>query len=88
MANQSNHTLSKAIVSFLPFSKSLNVKEFKEVKGKGICGTINGQEIILGSPGFINGKISKNQLLMEGMFTLKVKSWSLWMFHYKKSEPA
>jgi Cu+-exporting ATPase len=55
LANQSNHPLSKAIVSFLPFSKSLNVKEFKEVKGKGICGTINGQEIILGSPGFING---------------------------------
>lgn len=54
LANQSNHPLSKSIVSFLPFSKTLSVKNFKEEKGKGVSGVVNGVEIKLGSAGFMN----------------------------------
>lgn len=53
LAIQSSHPLSKAVSSALPFSKNLHVKNFKEIKGKGIEGTINGTQIKLGSAEFI-----------------------------------
>lgn len=54
LANQSNHPLSKAVVSFLPFSKMQVVKNFKEEKGKGVSGEINGNTIKLGSAGYLS----------------------------------
>lgn len=56
VANQSNHPLSKAVVSYLPFSKTLIVKNFKEDKGKGISGIVNGVEVKLGSAGYMSLK--------------------------------
>jgi Cu+-exporting ATPase len=53
LANQSNHPLSKAIVNYLPLTKTLMVHDFKEIKGKGASGTINGTKIILGSASFL-----------------------------------
>jgi P-type Cu+ transporter len=58
LANQSNHPLSRAVVTVLPFSKTLPVKNFMELKGKGISGTINGYEVYLGSSDYILGKSS------------------------------
>lgn len=56
IANQSNHPLSKSIVSFLPFSKTLIVKNFKEDKGKGVSGNVNGVEVKLGSASYMSLK--------------------------------
>lgn len=60
IANQSNHPLSKAIVSFLPFSKTLIVKNFTEEKGKGVCGEVNGVKVKLGSAGYMSLKKDLN----------------------------
>lgn len=56
VASQSNHPLSKAIVSALPISERLNVKQFVELKGKGISAVADGQEVKIGSEEFITGK--------------------------------
>lgn len=56
LANQSSHPLSRAIVSVLPFSKTLVTKKFNELKGKGISGMINGSRVFLGSSDFILGR--------------------------------
>lgn len=53
LANQSNHPLSRSIVSYLPFTKSLPVKQFYEEKGKGSSGVINGHLVKLGSANFM-----------------------------------
>lgn len=53
LANQSNHPLSRSIVSFLPFTKSLPVKQFYEEKGKGSSGVINGHLVKLGAANFM-----------------------------------
>ncbi len=64
VANQSNHPLSKAIASYLPFSKNLPVKQFKEFKGYGLSAMVNGELIKMGSGEFVLGK--KNELLSDG----------------------
>ena len=56
LANQSNHPLSKSIVTYLPFNKNVAVKQYKEFKGFGTSGVINGKEIKLGSAEFVLGK--------------------------------
>lgn len=56
LANQSNHPLSKSIVSFLPFSKRLNIKNYKEFKGFGTSATINEHFVKMGSSDFVLGK--------------------------------
>lgn len=53
LAGQSHHPLSKAIVRSLPFCKLLPVKNYEEVTGLGIKGTILGKEVLMGSPEFI-----------------------------------
>jgi Cu+-exporting ATPase len=58
LANQSNHPLSKNLVSYLPFSKSLSVKNYKEFKGYGASATINSHEVKIGSSEFVLGKKS------------------------------
>jgi Cu+-exporting ATPase len=61
LASHSNHPLSKGIVSYLPFYKSLLVKNYKEIKGEGACGEINGNKVIIGTSEFvINKKIPHN----------------------------
>lgn len=58
LANQSNHPLSKSLLSHLPFSKSLLVKSYKEFKGFGTSAIINNCEIKMGSSEFVLGKKS------------------------------
>ncbi|MDX2174137.1 MAG: heavy metal translocating P-type ATPase metal-binding domain-containing protein [Bacteroidota bacterium] len=58
LANQSNHPLSKSLVSHLPFSKSLPVKNYKEFKGFGTSAIINNYVIKMGSSEFVLGKKS------------------------------
>jgi Cu+-exporting ATPase len=57
LASQSNHPLSKSIVSFLPISKRLNAKNYKEFKGFGTSAKINDHFIKMGSSEFVLGKI-------------------------------
>lgn len=64
LANQSNHPLSKSIVSYLPFSKSLITKNYKEFKGFGTSGYVNNHFIKMGSPEFILSQ--KNSLTNSG----------------------
>jgi Cu+-exporting ATPase len=45
--------LSKSILNYLPYSKSLPVEYYKEYSGKGIAGFVNGIYIKLGSKKFI-----------------------------------
>lgn len=56
LANQSSHPLSRAVVSVLPFCKTLTTKEFHEIKGKGLSGLINNTRVFLGSSDFILGR--------------------------------
>ncbi|MDO8998678.1 MAG: heavy metal translocating P-type ATPase metal-binding domain-containing protein [Bacteroidota bacterium] len=56
LANQSNHPLSKSIISFLPFSKNLNIKNFKEFKGFGTSGLVNNHFLKMGSSEFVLGQ--------------------------------
>lgn len=58
LAGQSNHPLSRSLVSFLPFSKSLNVKLYNEFKGYGTSAVINGHYVKMGSAKFVTGKNS------------------------------
>lgn len=64
LAAQSNHPLSKAITSYLPFSKKLFVKNYYETKGLGSSGFINEVNIKLGSAQFVNN--TKGLLSNEG----------------------
>jgi len=58
IANQSNHPLSKSVISYLPFSKWLNVKNYKEFKGFGASAIINNHLIKMGSSEFVLGNNS------------------------------
>ncbi len=55
LASQSNHPLSKALVGFLPLAKKFPVKNYKEEKGLGSSGTVDGYDIKLGSALFVKG---------------------------------
>jgi Cu+-exporting ATPase len=61
IANQSNHPLSKAIVSNLPLQKNLHVKNYQEIKGKGSSAIINGESIKIGSAAFVTNTKDKLQ---------------------------
>ena len=58
LANQSNHPLSKSVVSHLPFNKTLFVKNYKEFKGFGTSALINGNIVKMGSSEFVLGQKS------------------------------
>lgn len=83
LAAQSSHPLSRAVSVFLPFSKMLRVKNFGEIKGRGIKGEIEGHEIVLGSSDFVLDKRQDNSdgsrvyLSVDneilGYFTIKTK---------------
>ena len=59
LANQSAHPLSKAIVSELPFQKSLLAKYYTEELGKGSSALVNGEYLRIGSSEYITGVKSK-----------------------------
>ena len=54
LAASSNHPLSKAIVSALPISKSVLIDYFKEIKGMGLEGEIDGVTIKIGSENYFS----------------------------------
>lgn len=56
LASQSNHPLSKAIVSFMPLRKTLHVKNYVEERGKGSSALVNGERVKLGSAEFVTGR--------------------------------
>jgi Cu+-exporting ATPase len=58
LAGQSSHPLSRSIVSFLPFSRSLKVKLYNEFKGYGASAVINDHYVKMGSAKFVTGKNS------------------------------
>jgi len=55
LAAQSNHPLSRALVSHFKHLKRLPVEEFREMPGKGIEGMVGDDWISLGSQQFISG---------------------------------
>jgi len=57
----SNHPLSRMLYTFLPEIQKLEVKQYQEILGKGIRGTINDQEIILGSAAYVETQV-ENEL--------------------------
>ncbi len=61
LAAQSNHPLSKAIASFVPFSKTLSVKQYHEKKGLGAIGFINAHEVKLGSAQYITDRRNETE---------------------------
>ncbi len=60
LANQSNHPLSKSIVSYLPFNKTLLAKQYKEFKGFGTSAYINNHFVKMGSSEFVLEKNTDN----------------------------
>jgi len=54
----SNHPLSRILYEYLDISRSLDVKEFKEITGKGITGKVEGRSIKLGSASFLDANVS------------------------------
>ncbi len=64
LAGQSNHPLSRGVLSCLPFYKSLNVKQYNEIKGYGTFAMIDNHEVKMGSYLFIMGK--QNLSIIEG----------------------
>ncbi|THU30799.1 HAD family hydrolase [Niastella caeni] len=55
LAAQSNHPLSRALVSHFGNIQRLPISAFREIPGKGIRGMVGDQYISLGSPDFISG---------------------------------
>lgn len=56
LANQSNHPLSKSVISYLPFSKVLNVRNYQEFKGLGTSAIITDNTVKMGSSEFVLGE--------------------------------
>ena len=53
LAGQSNHPLSRGIHAFFSASKNLPIQQFKEMKGNGISGVVDGKHMRMGSPAFV-----------------------------------
>lgn len=60
LASQSNHPLSKSIVSCLPFQRSLPVKSYQDLKGQGTSGLVSGRVVKMGSAEFVLGQQSSD----------------------------
>lgn len=56
LAGQSNHPLSRSVLSCLPFHKALPVKHFNEMKGHGTSAVIDQHFVKMGSALFVTGK--------------------------------
>lgn len=55
LAHQSNHPLSKSVLSFLPIQKIVSVKNYQEIKGLGTSAIIHGVLVKMGSAEFVKG---------------------------------
>jgi Cu+-exporting ATPase len=55
----SEHSIAQAIFKAADPEHLLNVRDFQSIKGKGIRAYIADQEILLGSPAWVQGKIGK-----------------------------
>ncbi|MCD6019212.1 MAG: P-type ATPase, translocating [Bacteroidetes bacterium] len=56
LAGQSNHPLSRSVLSSIPFQKAYPVKQYRELKGYGTSAVINQQLIKMGSASFVTGQ--------------------------------
>jgi P-type Cu+ transporter len=54
IVTQSNHPLSRAIVSHLPLYPPLIVRDYYESKGEGSCGYVLGEKVKIGSATFVH----------------------------------
>ncbi len=62
----SNHPLAKSIINY--FNKKINskdVKDFKEITGKGISYTINNQKVLIGSSSFVKSSSIDNSIYLK-----------------------
>ena len=57
---ESNHPLSRMLYDHLEASNKIEVSNFKEIFGKGIQGSVDGNEVKLGSKSFIQNDASGN----------------------------
>lgn len=51
----SEHPLAEAVVRAAQDKELLDVSDFEATPGKGVCGNVNGQEILLGNSRFLDG---------------------------------
>lgn len=65
LMRQSNHPLSRILYEYLYAEKNEDVKEFKEIIGKGLRGIVDGKEVKIGSSNFVTGKKQHNPLRTE-----------------------
>lgn len=65
LMRQSNHPLSRILYEYLHAEKNEDVKEFKEIIGKGLQGIVDGKEVKIGSSNFVTGKKQHNPLRTE-----------------------
>jgi Cu+-exporting ATPase len=56
LAAQSSHPLSRALAQYFSHPHHYPVKNFSEIPGKGITGTVTGRFMALGSASFITGR--------------------------------
>lgn len=61
LAAQSSHPLSRAVSQQFSNVKTLNVKLFEELKGKGIKGMVSNKTVIIGSADFVNANLNEAQ---------------------------
>ncbi|WP_243291862.1 heavy metal translocating P-type ATPase [Bacillus sp. FJAT-47783] len=64
LENLSQHPLAKAVVQYAHEQhqryEKIEVMDFASITGKGIVGTIEGKEYVLGSPNFVEEKLKRN----------------------------
>jgi P-type Cu+ transporter len=57
----SNHPLSRMLYDFLPEVEKIKISDFEEITGKGIQANVDGNQILIGSAGFV-GKQEENSI--------------------------
>lgn len=61
LAGQSNHPLSKALAAYIGSSPFMHVEAYHEMPGKGITGSVDGNQVAIGSGAFISGNAGFQQ---------------------------
>lgn len=80
MEKMSEHPIAKSIVEHFPSKRYLNVKNFKNIRGKGLQGTISGKKVFVGNESLMNEnkipitkiKEKLQELESKGMTTMVV----------------
>ena len=90
LAAQSTHPMSKAILKELNMEKRLPVITFKEIAGQGIEGTINKNNICLGSEKFVTGSSKATNNQSSVYLSVDGKLFGVFSFrnHYRDEIPA